>query len=110
MTSGAYLFLPVGPPHVFEPVNEHQVRIIRGPVSSQVVVYLSYVVHQVTIHQSPGIDSFALEIDNQADVTGQWNIEVGMRLKTGIRNGRAVYTDLNAFQLVKLFTMVLFVC
>jgi len=53
--SGAYLFLPDGPAKVIVPQHDnHQVRIVRGSIRSQVVVHLSSVVHQVTLHHSTG--------------------------------------------------------
>ena len=53
--SGAYLFLPDGPAKVVDPQHDnHQVRIVRGSIRSQVVVHLPFVVHQVTLHHSTG--------------------------------------------------------
>jgi hypothetical protein len=63
--SGAYLFLPDGPGRVVESsAEENGVRIVEGSIRSQVVVTLPLVVHQVTLHRSPGIDGVHLDIDN----------------------------------------------
>lgn len=53
--SGAYLFLPDGPAQVIAPeYANHHVRIVQGSIRSQVTCHLPFVVHQVTIHNSPG--------------------------------------------------------
>lgn len=98
MLSGAYLFLPDGPAKVLEPTPDHHFRIIKGSIRSQVVVYMPYVVHQVTLHRSPGVDGVGLDIDNLVNVAGQVNLEVAMRLKTGVDSGNAFYSDLNGLQ------------
>lgn len=96
--SGAYLFLPDGPARVLLPTPDDHVRIIKGSIFSQVLVYMPYVVHQVTLHRSPGVDGIGLDIDNLVNIAGQNNLEVAMRLTTGIKNGHAFYTDLNGLQ------------
>ena len=61
--SGAYLFLPDGEaqriiPNLNDPLTH--VRIIRGSLRAQVQIHLPYVVHTVTLHNSPGEINFNL--------------------------------------------------
>lgn len=97
--SGAYLFLPDGPAKLLEPnAEDNRVRIVQGSIRSQVVVTLPFVVHQVTLLRSPGIDGVNLDIDNLVNLSGQSNIEVAMRLVTDVDSGTAFYSDLNGLQ------------
>lgn len=96
--SGAYLFLPDGPARVLEPSPDHHVRIIEGSIHSQVVVHMPFVIHQITLHRSPGVDGVGLEINNLVNVADQTNLEVAMRFVTGINSGRSFYSDLNGLQ------------
>lgn len=99
--SGAYLFLPGGPGRVVEAsAEENGVRIVEGSIRSQVVVTLPLVVHQVTLHRSPGIDGVNLDIDNLVNLSGQSNLEVAMRLVTNIDSGTVFYSDLNGLQVI----------
>lgn len=99
--SGAYLFLPDGPARILEPTSDHNVRIVKGSIRSQVVVHMPFVVHQVTLHHSPGVDGVALEIDNLVNVAGQNNLEVAMRLLSQVQSENAFYSDLNGLQVFK---------
>lgn len=96
--SGAYLFLPDGPAESLEPEPDHYVRIIRGSIRSQVVVYMPFVVHQVSLHHTLGAHGMGLGIDNLVNVAGQNNLEVAMRLVSNVESGRAFYSDLNGLQ------------
>ena len=99
MMSGAYLFLPDGPAQVVEAnAEENGVRIGEGSIRSQVVVTLPLIVHQVTLHRSPGIDGLHLDIDNLVNLSGQRNLEVAMRFVTNVNSGAAFYSDLNGLQ------------
>lgn len=54
--SGAYLFLPDGDAQVISPEQpNHHVRVIKGSIRSQVICHLPFVIHKVTLHNSPGI-------------------------------------------------------
>lgn len=97
-SSGAYLFIPDGPAKSLEPEPDHYVRIIRGSIRSQVVVYMPFVVHQVTVHHTLGTHGMGLGIDNLVNIAGQNNLEVAMRLVSSVESGRAFYSDLNGLQ------------
>uniref|UniRef100_A0A0P5S8D1 Alpha-mannosidase n=1 Tax=Daphnia magna TaxID=35525 RepID=A0A0P5S8D1_9CRUS len=100
--SGAYLFLPDGPAKLVEPnAEDNRVRIVQGSIRSQVVVTLPFVVHQVTLHRSPGIDGLNLDIDNLVNLSGHSNVEVAMRLVTSLDSGTAFYSDLNGLQMTR---------
>lgn len=128
--SGAYLFLPDGPAQLIPPRHaNHHVRIIRGSIRSQVVVHLPFVVHQVTMHHSPGrflllvwsevllngllflflgSDGVGLHIDNLVNLAGQANLEVAMRLVSDVKSDRAFYTDLNGIQVFRFLRVLSF--
>ncbi|XP_067654229.1 alpha-mannosidase 2x-like isoform X1 [Haliotis asinina] len=97
--SGAYLFLPDGvakPVHIVSPL----VRIITGPILSEVHVFTPYAEHVVRVINSPGSDGTGLDVYNVVDVRHLMNKEVAMRISTDIRNqDRVFYTDLNGFQM-----------
>ena len=81
------------------PYTSPLVTVVRGPLSSQVTVYLPVVEHTVTLYNSPGVDGLVLNIKNLVDISSSMNKELSMRIKTSISNGGGVYyTDLNGFQ------------
>ncbi|XP_076081829.1 alpha-mannosidase 2x-like [Mytilus galloprovincialis] len=100
--SGAYLFLPDGPA---KPINymSPTIRITRGPIVSEVVVYHQYTEHHVRILSSPGTDGSAIDIYNLVDISSTGgNIETAMRINTDIQNtDREFFVDLNGFQMIK---------
>ncbi|KAF4518974.1 hypothetical protein B566_EDAN007762 [Ephemera danica] len=62
--SGAYLFLPAGAAKVVAPGNTPIVRVLTGPLASQVEVSLPFVTHRVTIYNCSGEQGASLEIHN----------------------------------------------
>jgi len=99
--SGAYLFLPDGTARVMATGSNHYVRVIQGSIRSQVVVHMPQVVHQVTVHHSPGVDGVGLQMDNLVNLSDQNNMEVAMRFETNLQSGQAFYTDLNGLQMTR---------
>ncbi|XP_076823003.1 alpha-mannosidase 2x-like [Clavelina lepadiformis] len=103
--SGAYLFLPAGEaqPHV-GPDQRPLVRVMRGPIASEVNVVLPNLIHSVTVYSGDGRGSqpLGLHVCNKVDIrSGYDNKEIAMRLKTDVQSGRNFYTDLNGFQMQK---------
>ncbi|XP_041356450.1 alpha-mannosidase 2x-like isoform X2 [Gigantopelta aegis] len=97
--SGAYLFLPDGeakPMIVSHPL----IRIIRGPIVSEVHVLIQYVEHVVRLSSSPGSDGASVDIANTVDIRHLFNNEIALRINTNIDNqDRVFFTDLNGFQM-----------
>ncbi|XP_038058190.1 alpha-mannosidase 2-like isoform X2 [Patiria miniata] len=103
--SGAYLFLPDGPAKPIN-LNNPLVRVVRGPLLSEIYVSFNMVNHRVTIKESAGVDSRILDIRNVVDIRSVRNQELIMRLKSSVENpDRIYYTDLNGFQLQQRKTL-----
>ncbi|XP_047114785.1 alpha-mannosidase 2 [Schistocerca piceifrons] len=98
--SGAYLFLPDGAAETVRIVSP-MIRIIEGPLFSQVDVVVPFVQHTVKVYNTPGADSFGIEIHNLVDITDQANYELVMRFSSGIQNGDEFFTDLNGLQVIR---------
>uniref|UniRef100_A0A8C7XYX0 Alpha-mannosidase n=1 Tax=Oryzias sinensis TaxID=183150 RepID=A0A8C7XYX0_9TELE len=95
--SGAYLFLPDGKPKVFPlpPV----VRVVEGPLFSEVVAHYQHFEQTIRIHNVPGVDGLSIDISTMVDIRDQSNKELSMRLSTDIKSDDIFYTDLNGFQI-----------
>lgn len=103
--SGAYLFLPDGPAQTITYVTP-PIRVTRGPIVSEVVVFHRYTEHHVKIYNSPGTDGAMVDIYNLVDITSTNNYEMAMRVNTDIQNkDREFFVDLNGFQMIKHKTM-----
>jgi alpha-mannosidase II len=80
------------------------IRVMRGPVVSEVHLVLPQLIHIVRVIHSIGLEGQAPEIINHVDITGTNNYELAMHLTTGINNEDFV-TDLNGFQLIRRKTL-----
>ncbi|XP_066995337.2 alpha-mannosidase 2 [Anabrus simplex] len=99
-TSGAYLFLPPGEADILK-IGSPVVRVLEGPLFSQVDVALPSVIHTVRLYNISGADSLGLEIYNLVDISEQINFELAMRFSSNIKNGDEFFTDLNGLQMIK---------
>ncbi|BFZ14084.1 hypothetical protein BsWGS_17122 [Bradybaena similaris] len=98
--SGAYLFLPDGDATPLLNTKPSMVRIIKGPITSEVHVITQYVQQVVRLHNSPGTDGSSVDVYNIVDIRNTANKEVGMRLHTDVDNNQQIfYSDLNGFQM-----------
>ncbi|KAB7500311.1 Alpha-mannosidase 2 [Armadillidium nasatum] len=97
---GAYLFLPKGTGREVR-INPKPIIIVKGQLQSYLTIHQHNFVHQVKLRNSPGVDGLALHIDNYVDIKNERNIEIGIRLKSDIKNENTFYTDLNGFQIIK---------
>lgn len=99
--SGAYLFLPDGkakPLSVGHPV----IRAMRGPVVSEVSVFINHVQHVVRLYNSPGVDGKTVDMFNLVDIQNEVNLELAVKISTDVQNSeREFFTDLNGFQMIK---------
>ncbi|KAK3094740.1 hypothetical protein FSP39_005639 [Pinctada imbricata] len=102
--SGAYLFLPDGGARILK--GHGVIRVVKGPVVSEVTVFMSHVQHVVRLHNSPGTDGLTVDIYNLVDIRDQTNFEMGMKVSTDIKNkDREFCSDLNGFQMQKHKTL-----
>ncbi|XP_057692504.1 alpha-mannosidase 2x isoform X2 [Corythoichthys intestinalis] len=97
--SGAYLFLPDGKATPYEHKEPPEVRVVEGPLFSEVVAYYQHFQQAIRIHNVPGVDGLSLDITTIVDIRDQNNKELALRLVTDIQNGDVFYTDLNGFQM-----------
>lgn len=100
--SGAYIFQPTGPAVDTQLLDKSIVRVIVGPVVSEVHVIQSVIDHRVRLVNSSGVCGAALHIDNVVDLASMDNKELIMRVTSpSIDNGGTFFTDLNGFQMMK---------
>ncbi|XP_061825941.1 alpha-mannosidase 2x isoform X2 [Nerophis lumbriciformis] len=97
--SGAYLFLPDKKATPYEYKEPPAVRVVEGPLFSEVVAYYQHFQQTIRIHNVPGVDGLSVDITTSVDIRDQANKELAMRLVTNIQNGDVFYTDLNGFQM-----------
>ncbi|KAM9854980.1 alpha-mannosidase 2x [Aulostomus maculatus] len=97
--SGAYLFLPDGKSKPYNDKELPLVRVVEGPLFSEVVAHYQHFQQTVRIHNVPGVDGLSVEITTMVDIRDQTNKELAMRLVTDIQSGDIFYTDLNGFQM-----------
>uniref|UniRef100_A0A672GGS1 Alpha-mannosidase n=1 Tax=Salarias fasciatus TaxID=181472 RepID=A0A672GGS1_SALFA len=99
--SGAYLFLPDGKAKPYSQKEPPVVRVVEGPLFSEVVAHYQHFQQTVRIHNVPGVDGLSIDMSTMVDIRDQTNKELAMRLTTDIQSGDAFYTDLNAFQVIQ---------
>uniref|UniRef100_A0A0B7BKR3 Glycosyl hydrolase family 38 C-terminal domain-containing protein n=1 Tax=Arion vulgaris TaxID=1028688 RepID=A0A0B7BKR3_9EUPU len=76
------------------------VRVIKGPITSEVHVITPFVHQVVRLHNSPGTDGASVDVYNIVDIRQSANLEVGMRIHTDVDNSQRIfYSDLNGFQM-----------
>uniref|UniRef100_A0A7N6AZR7 Alpha-mannosidase n=1 Tax=Anabas testudineus TaxID=64144 RepID=A0A7N6AZR7_ANATE len=97
--SGAYLFLPDGKAKPYNQKEPPVVRVVEGPLFSEVVAHYQHFQQSIRIHNVPGVDGLSIDIITMVDIRDQTNKELAMRLVTDIQSGDAFYTDLNGFQI-----------
>uniref|UniRef100_A0A7N6A5L9 Alpha-mannosidase n=1 Tax=Anabas testudineus TaxID=64144 RepID=A0A7N6A5L9_ANATE len=99
--SGAYLFLPDGKAKPYNQKEPPVVRVVEGPLFSEVVAHYQHFQQSIRIHNVPGnkLDGLSIDIITMVDIRDQTNKELAMRLVTDIQSGDAFYTDLNGFQI-----------
>ncbi|XP_034735000.1 alpha-mannosidase 2x isoform X2 [Etheostoma cragini] len=97
--SGAYLFLPDGKAKPYNQKEPPVVRVVEGPLFSEVVAYFQHFQQTIRIHNVPGVEGLSIDIATTVDIRDQTNKELAMRLVTDIQTGDVFYTDLNGFQI-----------
>uniref|UniRef100_A0A7N8WX57 mannosyl-oligosaccharide 1,3-1,6-alpha-mannosidase n=1 Tax=Mastacembelus armatus TaxID=205130 RepID=A0A7N8WX57_9TELE len=97
--SGAYLFLPDGKAKPYNQKEPPVVRVVEGPLFSEVVAHYQHFQQTIRVHNVPGVDGLSVDITIMVDIRDQTNKELAMRLVTDIQSGDVFYTDLNGFQM-----------
>lgn len=97
--SGAYLFLPNGEAQPYTSSEPPILRILRGPLFSEVVCIYQHFTHSVRLSNVYGVEGLSLEISNIVDIRHEMNQEIAMRLTTDVKSNNEFYTDLNDFQM-----------
>uniref|UniRef100_A0AAQ5YRB3 Alpha-mannosidase n=2 Tax=Amphiprion ocellaris TaxID=80972 RepID=A0AAQ5YRB3_AMPOC len=96
--SGAYLFLPDGKAKPYNQKEPPVVRVVEGPLFSEVVAHYQHFHLVLNCFVFPGVDGYSIDITTMVDIRDQTNKELAMRLVTDIQSGDVFYTDLNGFQ------------
>lgn len=86
------------------------VRVVEGPLFSEVVSLYQHFQQTIRIHNVPGVDGLSLDVTTMVDIREQSNKELAMRLVTDIQNDDTFYTDLNGFQVRPQHTLYTIEC
>ncbi|XP_064192799.1 alpha-mannosidase 2x isoform X3 [Anguilla rostrata] len=97
--SGAYLFLPDGKAKPYSQREPPVVRVVEGPLFSEVVAHYQHFTQTIRIHNVPGVDGLSVDVTTMVDIRDQANKELAMRLVTDIQSKSTFFTDLNGFQI-----------
>ncbi|KAJ0029679.1 hypothetical protein NQD34_004676 [Periophthalmus magnuspinnatus] len=97
--SGAYLFLPDGKAKPYSQKETPVVRVVEGPLFSEVVAHYQHFQQTVRIHNVPGVEGLSVDMMTTVDIRDQTNKELAMRLVTDVQSGDMFFTDLNGFQI-----------
>lgn len=103
--SGAYLFYPSGEAKpVFTSSSRPSIRVITGPLMSQIDVVSHLLHHTVQVYHHPGVQGRGVRIENTLNILsdpGLQDSEIIMRFNTDISNNeRTFHTDQNGYQLI----------
>lgn len=99
--SGAYIFNPAGPAVDNEMSARPVIRVIRGPLVSEIHIMQELIQSRIRLYNTTGFQGQTIEIENIVDLRKKNDKELIMRLSTDIKHNATFYTDLNAFHVVK---------
>uniref|UniRef100_A0A8C3NBY2 Alpha-mannosidase n=1 Tax=Geospiza parvula TaxID=87175 RepID=A0A8C3NBY2_GEOPR len=97
--SGAYLFLPDGEAKPYAPKDPPVVRVMEGPLFSEVASYYQHVQTVVRLYNVPGVEGLSLDVSCLVDIRDHINKELALRFSTDIESDDTFFTDLNGFQI-----------
>ncbi|KAM4766545.1 alpha-mannosidase 2x isoform 1-T1 [Cyanocitta cristata] len=97
--SGAYLFLPDGEAKPYAPKDPPVVRVMEGPLFSEVASYYQHVQTMVRLYNVPGVEGLSLDVSCLVDIRDHINKELALRFSTDIESDDIFFTDLNGFQI-----------
>ncbi|KFO96646.1 Alpha-mannosidase 2x, partial [Calypte anna] len=97
--SGAYLFLPDGEAKPYAPKDPPVVRVMEGPLFSEVTTYYQHVQTVVRLYNVPGVEGLSLDVSCLVDIRDHVNKELALRFTTDIESDDTFFTDLNGFQI-----------
>lgn len=99
--SGAYIFYPSGPAIDSEMSSRPAIRVIKGPLMSEVHVLHKILTSKVRIYNTDEILASAISIENTVDMSDMDDKELVMRVSTDIRTEGLFYTDMNGITVVR---------
>ncbi|CAH0594124.1 unnamed protein product [Chrysodeixis includens] len=105
--SGAYLFIPSGPAADYRPEPFPELVVTEGMYKATLYTALNSpkaadLVVAITVHNNPTLPHSEVEISNTLLIDPQVDdLELALRLRTGVNNGDVFYTDLNGMQMVR---------
>ncbi|KAL2300890.1 hypothetical protein Nmel_013784 [Mimus melanotis] len=97
--SGAYLFLPDGEAKPYTPRDPPVVRVMEGPLFSEVSSSYQHVQTVVRLYNVPGVEGLSLDVSCLVDIRDHINKELALRFSTDIESDDTFFTDLNGFQI-----------
>ncbi|XP_066567683.1 alpha-mannosidase 2 [Amia ocellicauda] len=97
--SGAYLFLPDREAKPYVTQEPPTIRVMKGPVYSEVVSLYRHFTHTVRLYYVQGVEGQSMEISNTVDIRGEFNREIAMRITSDLDSSNRFFTDLNGFQI-----------
>ena len=101
--SGAYLFNPAGPAVDSEINYKPVVRVVKGPLVSEVHSVQKLIRNVVRLHNTTGLLQSVIEVNNVVDLSNLEDKEMIMRFTMDVTNDNATsfYTDLNGLHMIK---------
>ncbi|XP_039628976.1 alpha-mannosidase 2x [Polypterus senegalus] len=97
--SGAYLFLPDGPAKHYISKDPPIVRVVEGPLFSEVMCHYQHFQLTIRLYNLPGVDGLSVDVTTMVDIRDQVNKELAMRITSDIQSDGVFFTDLNGFQI-----------
>lgn len=88
--SGAYLFIPDGAAKPYTSGNGTVIRVLEGPLLSEVQVQTEHFLHTARIHKSAGVVGGALEIENEVDMSATRTVMKERQVKVMVNEDGAV--------------------
>ncbi|CAF4454062.1 unnamed protein product [Rotaria socialis] len=99
--SGAYIFIPDGEAR-FIPIGDYDfIRIQQGPLVSRVLINHKLYGLQYKLTNTSGSNDDLIHVSTITHLDTNKDTELALRLSTGIKNEREIFTDLNGFQMIR---------
>ncbi|CAF1114091.1 unnamed protein product [Adineta ricciae] len=99
--SGAYLFIPNGNAQEIPMNNFNHIRVQHGLLVTRIDLINDLYSLQYRLTDTNDANDQTIELDVLTHLTMNKDIELGIRLSTGIKNGAEFFTDLNGFQMIR---------
>ena len=99
--SGAYIFNPAGPAIDNELSSRPSVRVITGPLMSEIHIIHTSLTSKVRIYNTTRPLGLAIAVENVVDMRDLNDKELVMRLSTDILTNGTFYTDMNGLEIIR---------